>query len=227
MLEILGGITLFAMNTMMMFIFIIIEIVFILMIGGMAKARGRNTLGWMLIGAFAPFVALITLLILTRKYPKTDKDFDHISELRDYNPLVVAVVGIFGYVSNADGRVDENEYESVYLHLKKSYNMSKRDLKGYREIIEYTKNNPDMVDTYTGLINKYTKDKNRTYDNIRFLAMLCNVVALNGVETEEIDAVKRVMAGLRFPMDDMGPLTSEMEKQGASQSDIDDLVDKL
>jgi len=227
MLEILGGITLFAMNTMMMLVFVVIEAMFLMVIGGMARARGRNVIGWILIGALAPFIALIALMILTRKYPKTDKEFDHIEELKDYNPLVVAVVGIFGYVSNADGQVDENEYESVYLHLKKSYNMSKRDLKGYREIIEYTKHNPDMVDRYTAVINKYTKDKNRVYENIRFLAMLCNVIALNNIELSEIEALRRVMTGLGFGTDDLQPLTAEMLKQGATQSHIDDLVDKL
>lgn len=227
MLEFIIGVAGFALNSIMMIILFLINVVFLMFVGGIAKSKGRNVIGWIIVGAFSPFLALIALLILTRKYPKTNKEFDDIPELGTYNPLVVAAVGIFGYVSSADGRVDENEYNAVYLHLKKSYGMSKRDLAGYREIIDYTKEHPEMIGRYTAVINKYTKPENKAYDNIRFLAMLCNVVALNGIEATEIMALKTVMEGLGMTMDHMSPLSEEMRNQGASDEHVALLVENI
>jgi len=227
MLEFIAGVAGFAFSTLMMMVLFVVEIVFLMIIGGIARSKGRNVLGWIVLGAISPILTLIALLILTRKYPKTDNEFRDVPELSKYNPLVVGVIGIFAYISNADGQVDEKEYNSVYLLLKKSYGMSKKDLTGYRDIIYYTKTHPQMIDRYTAVIRKYTKDKNRGYENIRLLAMLCNVVAINGVEVTEILALRKVMEDLGVDITEMTPITQEMMNQGATQEHIDDLVEVM
>lgn len=227
MLEIITGVLGFAFSSLAMIALFIVQIIFLMIIAGIAKSKGRNSIAWIVGGAISPFLALVLLLLLTRKYPKTDNEFADVTALSKYNPMVVAIVGVFAYVSNADGQVDENEYNSVYLLLKKSYNMSKRDLAGYSEIVEYTKRNPQMIERYTAVIKKYTKDKNRAYENVRMLAMLCNIIALNGVDATEILALRKIMNDLGVDITEMTPITEEMMNQGASEQHIEDLVEVL
>ena len=157
-----------------------------------------------------------------------DNDFAGIPQLGDKNPTVVSVIGIAGYIAQADGKVESEQYDFIYRYLKKNYNVSKKDLAGYKDIIDYTKLNPSMIDKYVEVINKYTKDNKRNYNNLQLSFCLLTLVTINNdIRKEEVEALKKVMLGLKVSPAALDPMLKELLNQGVQQKTINDLLNSL
>lgn len=228
MFEIFGGAMMFGFNLLWFTLLIMIQVIFLVLLSQIAKTKGRNPYLWIFFGVLSPFIAVIVILIATRKYPKMEKDFDDITQLQKKNPMVVAIVGLSSYVANADGNVETKEYDFIYNYLKKNYSVSKRDLKDYQSIIEYTNQNPEMIDRYIGVVDKYTKEKNREYNNLILSVMLCSLATINDqIEESEVEAIKKILLGLRVDPEKLKPMLQDLLNKGIQQKKVDDLVGKL